>query len=54
MARGFGTDNRGPAKVRTILTQPNTAKAIEAVVSAVGQDGAAAGYWTYFPGYRLQ
>ena len=42
MASGLGTDNRGPAKVRTILTQPNAAKAIEAVVSTVRQDGALA------------
>jgi hypothetical protein len=54
MAWGRGTDNRGPAKVRTILTQPNAAEAIEAVVNAVRQDGAAAGYSAYFPGYKLQ
>ena len=40
MAWGLGTDNRGPARVRTILTQPNAAKAIEAVVNTVRQDGA--------------
>ncbi len=54
MAWGLGTDNRGPARVRTILTQPNAAKAIEAVVNTVRQDGAAAGYSTYFPNYRLR
>jgi hypothetical protein len=54
MAWGRGTDNRGPAKVRTILTQPNATEAIEAVVNAVRQDGAAAGYSTYFPRYKLQ
>jgi hypothetical protein len=40
--------------VRTILTQPNAAKAVETVISTVRQDGAAAGYSTYFPGHRLQ
>jgi len=53
LAWGLGTDNRGPAKVRTILTQPNAAKAIDAVVNTVRHDGAAAGYSTYFPNHRL-
>lgn len=53
MAWGLGPDNRGPAKVGRILQLPNTAKAIEAVVNSVRQDGAVAGYSKYYSGHKL-
>jgi hypothetical protein len=53
MAWGLGPDNRGPAKADRILELPNAATAIEAVVNSVRQDGAAAGYSTYYSGHKL-
>lgn len=53
MAWGLGPDSRGPAKVGTILTVPGAAATIKAVVDSVRQDGAAAGYMTYYSGPRL-
>ena len=48
MAWGLGPSNYGPSRARRILRQPNADNAIEAVVNAVRQDGAAAGYSTYY------
>lgn len=48
MAWGLGLSNYGPARAGKILSQPNAGKAIEAVVDATRQDGAAAGYSTYY------
>jgi Putative 8-oxoguanine DNA glycosylase OGG-like protein len=48
MAWGLGLSNYGPSRARRMLLQPNAGKAIEAVVNAVRQDGAAAGYSTYY------
>ena len=53
MAWGLGLDNRGPARVGNILNAAGAAKAIEAVVTSVRHDGAAAGYSTYYPGHKL-
>lgn len=50
---GLGLDNRGPAKVGTILTVPGAAGTIKAVVDSVRQGGAAAGYSTYYSGPTL-
>ena len=48
MAWGLGLSNYGPSRARRMLLQPNAGTAIEAVVNAVRQDGAAAGYSTYY------
>ncbi|HEY2579900.1 MAG TPA: TniQ family protein [Streptosporangiaceae bacterium] len=53
MAWGRGPDNRGPAKASAILTQPDAARKIEATVSTVRTNGAAAGYKAYYSHYRL-
>lgn len=53
MAWGLGPDNRGPAEAGKILGHPGAAKAIEAVVDTVRQDGAAAGYSNYYSSHRL-
>ena len=54
MAWGLGLDSRGPAKVGTILNVPGAAGTIKAVMDSVRQDGAAAGYSTYYSGPRLR
>lgn len=48
MAWGLGLSNYGPSRASRILTQPRAARVIEDVVSAARQDGAAAGYRTYY------
>lgn len=54
MAWGLGPDNRGPAKIGAILTRSNdAAKAIEAVVNIVCQEGAVSGYRKYFLDHRI-
>jgi len=53
MAWGSGTAGRGLYRVQTILSQPNAAEAIEAVVNTVCQDGGAAGYSKYYSDCRL-
>ena len=54
MAWGTGLDNRGPAKVGGILTQPQARAKIEDTVSVVRQDGAAAGYRAYYARNKLE
>lgn len=53
MAWGLGPDNRGPTKVGKILADPGAAASITAVVTAVRQHGAAAGYKSYYANHRL-
>lgn len=48
MAWGLGPSNYGPSRVGRILSQVHAEKAIEAVVNASRQGGAAAGYSTYY------
>ena len=48
MAWGLGLSNYGPSRAKRILNQDHVGKAIDAVVNATRQDGAAAGYGTYY------
>ena len=48
MAWGLGLSNFGPSRAGRILSQDHADKAIEAVVSATRQGGAAAGYGAYY------
>ena len=48
MAWGLGLSNYGPSRAGRILSQDHADKAIEAVVDAARQGGAAAGYGTYY------
>lgn len=48
MAWGLGLSNYGPSRAGRILSQDHADKAIEAVVSATRQGGAAAGYGAYY------
>jgi hypothetical protein len=55
MAWGLGLSNYGPSRARRILGQPAAGMAIKTVVNAVRQNGAAAGYSTYYTkGNRLE
>lgn len=54
MVWGSGLDNRGPARTRRILTQPEAASKIADTVRVVRHSGADAGYRAYYGRNRLK